>query len=164
MNGATECIVQQKFLVLFWSGCILDTCSSCLGQLHRLALLAQDLARLRQLAAVRGLVSSELRARLWPVLAGGSDVPALLQSSPSSHAVALRRSSEIGRASPALSLAAVAPLSPRVGTSLSSDYTEWASGTHKDTGTVSCRAVPQEPGHAVGSLHSHLINQSMAHL
>jgi hypothetical protein len=102
--------------------------------------LVQDLGRLRQLAAVRGLVSSELRARLWPVLAGGTDAPSLPQSSPAGHASTPRRSSELGRAIPALSPAAVEPPSPRAGTSLGSEYAEWASGTHKDTGTVSCQA------------------------
>lgn len=106
--------------------------------------LVQDLGRLRQLAAVRGLVSSDLRARLWPVLAGGTDAPSLPQSSPAGHALTPRRSSELGRAIPALSPAAVEPALPRAGTALGSEYAEWASGTHKDTGTVSCQAGTQQ--------------------
>lgn len=102
-----------------------------------------DLARLRQLAAVRGLVSTELRARLWPILVGGCDAPAPAQQpqspSPTSHALVPRRSSAEGRASSPAALgspAAVAPPCASAGPALSSEYEEWASGSHKDKGTV----------------------------
>lgn len=107
----------------------------------------QDLARLRQLAAVRGLVSTELRARLWPILVGGCDAPAPAHQpqspSPASHALVARRSSAEGRASSPAALGspgAVALPCASAGPGLSSEYEEWASGTHKDKGTVSCCA------------------------
>lgn len=107
----------------------------------------QDLARLRQLAAVRGLVSTELRARLWPILVGGCEAPASAHQpqSPSSasHALVVRRSSAEGRASSPAALGspgAVALPCASGGPALSSEYKEWASGTHKDKGTVSCCA------------------------
>ena len=43
---------------------------SCLVNLSRCFDLLQDLSHLRKVAAVRGLVNSQLRKRCWPLLLG----------------------------------------------------------------------------------------------
>lgn len=121
----------------------------------------QDVARLRQLAAVRGLVSTELRARLWPVLlggcgAGGGSEAHASAPQPSSHPLS-RRSSVEGRALspswPSSTTAAAVASAAASETACSAliehssggggggDYEQWASGTHKDTNTVGWAGV-----------------------
>jgi hypothetical protein len=117
---------------------------ACMGFLHNLHIALQDLSRLRQLAAVRGLVSTELRARLWPVLVGGAGAHASLPSptkAPDSHPLGRRHSTE-GRASPAhspahTSAAEAQPEPPAPSSAVSNEYAEWSEGQHKDRGTVS---------------------------
>jgi hypothetical protein len=114
-----------------------------MGSSHSLHVIPQDLSRLRQLAAVRGLVSTELRARLWPVLVGCPDAHASLLTptkAPDSHPLARRHSTE-GQASPAHTAAAAAapaqPAPPAPSSAVSTEYAEWSEGQHKDRGTVS---------------------------
>jgi hypothetical protein len=84
---------------------------------HAHARARQDIARLRQIAAVRGLVSTELRARLWPVLLAGSDSPLLSpgtagqqqQQQPEARALSRRNSTEAGGAAALGRRASISP-------------------------------------------------------
>uniref|UniRef100_A0A383V4E2 Rab-GAP TBC domain-containing protein n=1 Tax=Tetradesmus obliquus TaxID=3088 RepID=A0A383V4E2_TETOB len=117
-----------------------------------------DIAQLRKLAAVRGLVNTELRAKLWPrLLAGQEGFPTLPAAaaaataaaggaSPVPHAAAHSHHISSGGLNRRLSIS-----SPVAGGSNSSSsgggsaagqsealeqYLEWAAGTHKDSNTV----------------------------
>lgn len=98
--------------------------------------LPQDVARLRQIAAVRGLVSTELRARLWPVLLGGQPVADSLAlpgpAAPQQGQLSRRASSEAACAGRSSLLAAATTNDD----SSSSEYQQWAAGMHKDNSTV----------------------------
>lgn len=96
-------------------------------------------------------MSTELRARLWPVLVGGDAAHAYAppQSTPASPALTSRHSID-GRASPVNSTAAAAPplLSPGHSSALGPDYEEWAAGEHKDKTTVCWQGGLQHIAHS----------------
>lgn len=93
-----------------------------------------DVARLRQLAAVRGLVSTDLRARLWPILLNGADGHVGGPSRSASNSPVPGRHPSEGTASNALNSTAVEL--PGARKQLCTDYEQWSSGTHKDKSTV----------------------------
>jgi hypothetical protein len=116
-------------------------------------------------------VSTELRARLWPVLVGGDAAHAYAppQSTPASPALTSRDSID-GRASPVSTAAAAPPLpSPGHNSCLGPDYEEWAAGEHKDRTTVRRRGGMQHIAHsaALQALKGPLLHfgvHSRAHL
>lgn len=110
-------------------------------------LLLQDVARLRQLAAVRGLVSTDLRARLWPILLNGADGQVAGPSRSASNSPVPGRHPSEGTASNAVNSTAV--VLPGARKQLCTDYEQWSSGTHKDKSTVSNSRVGMQCAQAV---------------
>jgi hypothetical protein len=117
----------------------------------------QDITQLRKLAAVRGLVNAELRAKLWPrLLAGQAGFPALPAAAAagaagSTSTAASNLSHHISSSGLTRRLSVSSPVAGSGQHNSSSSgggsaagkadaleqYLEWAAGTHKDSNTVS---------------------------
>lgn len=102
----------------------------------------QDISQLRKLAAVRGLVNTELRARLWPYLIGGhSSSSAVASAAAGSQTLSWHGvRSGLGGSKCIDAAGSVAGLnaSDHDNSDKASEdqYLEWAAGVHKDSMTV----------------------------
>lgn len=122
----------------------LETADICVRRISQsvcwLGCCLQDIAQLRKLAAVRGLVSAELRAKLWPCLLAGADGC----STPSAAATAGSVSQSTAAWPSRRSSFSDSPNSSSAGGNIAGrsrldeqQYLRWAAGAHKDSSTVS---------------------------
>lgn len=148
-----HCLMNSILQPLLWwsAAAVVEPCHPCYDVPCDMCM--QDISQLRKLAAVRGLVNTELRARLWPCLLAGQGASSALAvptgSAIASHGPYYSRSSSIS------SLAGQATADPDSNSSKLSDkqYLEWAAGTHKDSMTVGTVCNRHHSWEAATSIH-----------